>query len=337
MSDRLDGALDRGDLDRGDLDRDVLTEVLVAAGLGGALSARSEATAPWALHVDDDHQFASFHVVASGRCCVQVDDDGSVVEAGAGDVLVFPHGSGHVIGDHPDTRPIEFAEFLATVPRHGTLRLGGDGPLTTLLCGSYTFAATGPSPLLHGLPSLIHVPAERLDGTPAAAAVHLLAAEAQGSAQGATRVVERLVDLLFIYVLRAWLDSDDGAATATWFGALHDPVVGPALRAIHADPGFDWTVATLARRSGLSRAPFARRFRDHVGEPPVTYVTRWRMTVAADRLTAGESIAATARAVGYDNEFAFAKAFKRVCGEPPGEFRRNARVRSVGPVPGAGA
>ena len=93
----------------------------------------------------------------------------------------------------------------------------------------------------------------------------------------------------------------------TWFGALHDPVVGPTLRTIHADPGFGWTVATLARRAGLSRAPFARRFRVHVGEPPVTYLTRGRMTVAAGRLTAGEPIAAVARAVGYDdNEFAFA-------------------------------
>jgi len=319
MSDRLDG----------DLDRDVLTEVLTAAGLGGALSARSEATAPWALHVGADHQFANFHVVVSGRCCVRVDEDGSVVEAAAGDVLVFPHGSGHFIGDHPDTHPIEFAEFLATVPRRGTIRLGGDGPLTTLMCGSYTFAATGTSPLLRGLPRLIHVPADRIDGTPASAAVHLLAAEAEGSGQGATRVVERLIDLLFVYVLRAWLDSDEGAATATWFGALHDPVVGPALRAIHADPGFDWTVATLARRAGLSRAPFARRFRDHVGEPPVTYLTRWRMTVAAGRLTAGEPIAAIAHAVGYDNEFAFAKAFKRVCGDPPGEFRRNARASTT--------
>jgi AraC-like DNA-binding protein len=313
MSDRLADDL---------ADRDVLTEVLTAAGLGGALSARSEATAPWALHIGADHQFANFHVVVSGRCCVRVDDDGSVVEAAAGDVLVFPHGAGHVIGDHPDTHPIEFDEFLATVPRRATLRLGGDGPLTTLLCGSYTFAPTGTSPLLRGLPHLIHVPADRLDATPAAAAVQLLAAEAEGSGQGATRVVERLVDLLFVYVLRAWLDSDEGAATATWFGALHDPIVGPALRAIHADPGFDWTVATLARSVGLSRAPFARRFRDQVGEPPVTYLTRWRMTVAAARLATGEPIAATAHAVGYENEFAFAKAFKRVFGHPPGRLRR---------------
>jgi AraC-like DNA-binding protein len=316
MSDRLEG----------DLDRDVLTEVLTAAGLGGALSARSRATAPWALHVDADHQFASFHVVVAGCCCVRVDDDGSIVEAAAGDVLLFPHGSGHVIGDHPDTCPIEFAELLATAPRRGTLRLGGDGPPTTLMCGSYTFAATGTSPLLRGLPSLIHMPADRLDGTPAAAAVHLLAAEAEGSGQGATRVVERLVDLLFIYVLRAWLDSDEGAETATWFGALHDPVIGPALHAIHTDPGHGWTVATLASRAGRSRAPFARRFHDLVGEPPATYLTRWRMTIAAGRLTAGESIATVARAVGYDNEFAFAKAFKRVCGDPPGAFRRNARA-----------
>jgi AraC-like DNA-binding protein len=103
---------------------------------------------------------------------------------------------------------------------------------------------------------------------------------------------------------------------------LQDPVAGPAVRAVHDDPAHGWTVAALAQRSGLSRAPFARRFRQAVGEPPLAYVTRWRMTVAADLLEQGERIAKVAHQVGYDNEFAFAKAFKRVRGVAPGQLRR---------------
>jgi AraC-like DNA-binding protein len=111
-------------------------------------------------------------------------------------------------------------------------------------------------------------------------------------------------------------------AGESWLGALADPVVGPALHAVHADPTFQWTVDTMARAVGVSRAAFARRFRNAVGEPPLAYVTRWRMAVAAEFLERGERAARVAGRVGYDDEYAFAKAFKRVRGVSPGAHRR---------------
>ena len=311
-------------LERLDQRSDVLAEVLDAVDLGGALAARTEVRAPWALHFGDGKAQAAFHVVAKGACWARCDTSGQVAELAAGDVVLFPHGSGHTLGDNPATPPTEFAALAGCAPPDAPVELpiGGNGPPTTLLCGSYVYAADGPNPLLYGLPDVLHVPAASTRGSCLAATVDLLVAEAKRDDAGSAVVIDRLVDLTFVYALRAWLDLQGPDATPTWFGALHDPIVGPALRAIHADPAAAWTVAELARLTGLSRAPFARRFREAVGEAPLAYVTRWRMTVAADRLAQGDRIAAVARKVGYDNEFAFAKAFKRVRGIAPGQHRR---------------
>jgi AraC-like DNA-binding protein len=199
---------------------------------------------------------------------------------------------------------------------------GDSGDPAVLLCGSYSFAAGGANPLLRGLPDLVHLPADRTRGNALEAAVQLLAAETVGIESGTALVVDRLVDLLFVYAVRTWLSQHDDASVGSWLGALQDPVVGPAVRAIHDDPAYAWTLAGLAQRSSLSRVTFVRRFRQAVGEPPLAYVTRWRMTVAADLFEQGERTASVARRVGYDNEFAFAKAFKRVRGVAPGQFRR---------------
>lgn len=306
---------------------DVLAQVLESVDLGGALSARTELRAPWGLHFGGETKRAAFHVVAEGTCWVTLDADGTTVEVGPGDVLLLPRAAGHTLGDDPATPALEFADLAAGIqPGERVDVPTGDGARTTLLCGSYVFAGEGVNPLLRGLPPLLHVPAALIAGTPLAAAVGLLTTEAERGDAGSAVVVDRLVDLLFVYALRAWLDLQGDAGTPTWFGALHDPVVGPALRAIHEDPALPWTVADLARRSGLSRAPFGRRFTAAVGEAPLTYVTRWRMTVAADLLAHGDRIAAVAQQVGYDNEFAFAKAFKRVRGVAPGQHRRQYRA-----------
>jgi AraC-like DNA-binding protein len=302
---------------------DVLTQVLEAVHLGSALSARTELGAPWALHFGATERRAGFHIVASGRCWASLDGTGERVALGPGDVVVFPHGSAHTLGDHPGTPAVEFGELVGGLaPGERVTLPSGGGDRTTLLCGSYVFAADGANPLLRGLPQALHLPADRTRGGPLQAAVGLLAAEAGGLDSGSAMAVDRLVDLLFVYALRTWLGLREGASARSWFGALHDPVVGPAVRAIHDDPAHAWTVAALAQRSGMSRAPFARRFREAVGEPPLAYVTRWRMTVAADLLEQGAFIASVAHRVGYDNEFAFAKAFKRVRGIAPGQFRR---------------
>jgi AraC-like DNA-binding protein len=304
---------------------DVLTQVLEAVHLGSVLSARIEVRSPWALHFGPEtgHR-AGFHVVATGRAWASLDDSGDQVALGPGDVVVFPHGAGHTLGDHPATPAVELGDLVTDLAPGDRVALpsGDSGDPTTLLCGSYSFAAEGANPLLRGLPDLIHLPANRTRGSALEAAVQLLAAEAIGIDSGSALVVDRLVDLLFVYALRTWLSQHDEASVRSWLGALHDPVVGPAVRAVHDDPAHGWTVAALAQRSSLSRAAFVRRFRQAVGEPPLAYVTRWRMTVAADLLQRGERIAAVARQVGYDNEFAFAKAFKRVRGVAPGQHRR---------------
>jgi AraC-like DNA-binding protein len=303
---------------------DVLTQVLQAVHLGSALSARTVLGAPWALHFGEEtgHR-AGFHVVVSGTCWASVDRTGERVALGPGDVVVFPHGTAHTLSDQPGTPAIEFGELVAGLAPGERVSLpSGDGEVTTLLCGSYSFAADGSNPLLRGLPQVLHVPAADTRGGAVEAGVRLLAAEADGVDSGSALVVDRLVDLLFVYALRAWLSRQRDASARSWFGALQDPVIGPAVRAVHDNPAHAWTVEALAHRSGLSRAPFARRFRQAVGEPPLAYVTRWRMTIAADLLEAGALIANVAHQVGYENEFAFAKAFKRLRGVAPGQHRR---------------
>jgi AraC-like DNA-binding protein len=313
-------------LERLDSRPDVLAQVLRAIDLGGALAARTELRAPWALHFGDEQKRAAFHVIADGTCWARCDHSGHPVELCAGDVVLFPHGAGHTLGDHPATSAVEFSAIADRVPP-GTrveVPVGGDGTATTVLCGTYVYAADGPNPLLNGLPDVLHVPAAHSRGSSLAATVDLLVAEAERADAGSAMVIDRLVDLTFVYALRTWLDRHDDNGAPSWFGALHDPIVGPAIGAIHNDPAHRWTVAELARRSGLSRAPFARRFREAVGEAPLTYLTRWRMTVAAALLADGARIGVAAREVGYDNEFAFAKAFKRVRGIAPGQHRRHA-------------
>jgi AraC-like DNA-binding protein len=316
---------------------DVLTDVLEAVHLGSVLSARATLAAPWSLHFGAFDRRAGFHVLVAGTCAASLDDStADVAQLGPGDILVFPHGSGHRLstaGWSQRERPPEFAEIVAEL-RPGerlTPDVGGDGEQTTVLCGSYSFAAADDTPLLQGLPKMIHLPAATTAAGPVAATVALLTAEADSSDSGTGVLVDRLIDLLFVYALRAWLATQGGPAACGWVGALHDEIVGPALRAVHADPAYPWTVATLARHAGLSRAAFARRFRAAVGEAPLTYVTRWRMILAGDRLAQGDRIAAVASQVGYENEFAFAKAFKRVRGVAPGQYRRGVAPGAVDP------
>jgi AraC-like DNA-binding protein len=303
---------------------DVLTQVLQAVHLGSALSSRIVMRPPWALHFAAIDRRAGFHVVVGGQCATALDGDRDAVALGPGDVVVFPHGAGHVLGDKPETPSVEVHDLVADMPPGGRVAIpGGDrGDATTVLCGSYSFAADGANPLLRGLPDLLHIPSGKAPNGPLAAAVALLAAEADALEPGTAMAIDRLVDILFVYALRAWISLQDGAGAHSWFGALQDPAVGPAVRAIHDLPAHSWTIETLAERAGLSRAAFARRFHQTIGEPPLAYLTRWRMTVAADLLKQGRRIAEVAHIVGYDNEFAFAKAFKRVRGIAPGLHRR---------------
>ena len=301
---------------------DVLAQMLRAVHLGGRLSARLRVAAPWGLRFGRVERLAGFHALLQGSCWVMLDGGEQPVRLNAGDVVLLPHGTAHVMCDAPESPAVDLHTLVGQIAPGEVVDIPcGAAEPASLLCGSYSLSTEGGSPLLRGLPELIHVRADPSDRN-LSLTVQLLAAEAQAEASGCAVAVERLVDLLFVYALRAWLRQTGTNAAQCWFAALNDKVIGPVMNAIHAEPARRWTVDEMAALSGLSRAPFNRRFREAVGEPPLSYVTRWRISLAADLLERGERIARVAGEVGYDNEFAFAKAFKRVRGAPPGQYRK---------------
>lgn len=195
-----------------------------------------------------------------------------------------------------------------------------------MLCGAYLLDGSRAHPLMAELPEVVHLAAGTGRHPELRAALDLLGGELERPRPGSDAMVPALLDVLLLHILRAWSGerSREGVATG-WTAALHDPAVAAALRAIHGEPGRQWSVEELGRRAGLSRAAFARRFTALVGRPPLTYLTWWRMTVAA-RLLRDSDVPANAVAgrVGYTSEFAFAHAFKRAYGRPPGAYRRQA-------------
>jgi AraC-like DNA-binding protein len=306
---------------------DVLADVLSNTRLDGKVFCRSELRAPWGMTFDTMAQ-AVVHVVARGTCWLRTRSMPAPVQLVQGDVLLLPHGSGHTLLSDPAVRPVSFSELMAQgrFGEDGGLRLGGDGPPTVLLCGAYRFEHDGVHPLLSLLPDLIHVPA---DGEAVNArmepAVRMLIAEFTQPGPGSAAVTSRLVDVLFIHVIRSWLERQP-AGGGGWLGAVRDPQVGRALARMHAEPRRDWTVESLATEVAMSRAAFARRFRELVGEPPLEYLTRWRMDVASRLLRETDApLARIAERVGYASEFAFNRTFHRVRGLPPGRYREQVR------------
>ncbi|MDT9686863.1 AraC family transcriptional regulator [Streptomyces sp. P9(2023)] len=271
-------------------------------------------------------------MVLEGSCRLVGPADAEPVGLGPGDLVFLPHGSGLTLTDADGTAVSEPAcapgdpDLSAAFTSDHVDRTGSDGPSTTLLCGAYRLDPARTHPLLRSLPELIHLPA-RGDRRPELdAAVDLLAREVRTPRLGTDAAVPALLDLLLLYVLRTWFAGEAArGSTQGWSAALNDGPVTAALHALHRDPAAPWTVAGLAAEAGLSRAPFARRFTALVGQPPLGYLTWWRMTTAARLLQTGDDPLRTIAAqVGYASEFAFAHAFKRAHGTSPGAYRRAA-------------
>ena len=301
---------------------DVLSDALAAMRTGRPRSVRTEASAPWGLRFQPVVG-ASFHVVLQGTCWL-IPAQRAPIPLAPGDVVFLRSGRGHGLADSPATPLASFQpEQAGTASPIGRLRIPGPGPRTVLLCGAYQLDQTRPHPLLRDLPEILHLPARLGRRTDLQAAVELLGAELEGARPGADAIVPALVDALLLYILRSWLESRSQEAAGGWAAALADPAVAAALRSMHRDPARPWTVGELGAQAGLSRAPFARRFTALVGEPPLTYLTRWRMALAGRLLRETDlPLAAVAERVGYASEFAFARAFKRAYGTAPGQYRR---------------
>jgi AraC-like DNA-binding protein len=228
----------------------------------------------------------------------------------------MPRGLEHSLVDHPDSPVVDFDP---TIERP----VQGDGARTLLLCGTYRLDRERPHPVLSRLPDVVHVPANPGRHRTLHTTIAILGEELDGNRPGAAAVVPPLVDALLVLILRAWLEDNNCTTDSSWSRAMTDPAVARSLELIHDRPGAAWTVADLAGDVGLSRAAFARRFSEAVGEPPLTYLSRWRMTTAARMLRDHDQpLATVAKEIGYTSEFAFAKAFKRDFGIPPGTYRK---------------
>lgn len=301
---------------------DVLTDVLNTVELKGWLSSRRELAPRWR------YEFAAgkdsmFHVISHGGAYLQVEGEPAAIRVADGDVLLFPTGHAHALYDDPQS-PLTRLVQLDYNPQRGYQVVNGEGagPKLLMLCGAFHFTYPSGLPLLQRLPKLIHIPGTQGRMAQGCAdIVGLIARESAAQQPGAAVVLNRLTELLFIQVIRLWIDQQAAAAVG-WGAALRDQPISAALGLIHQSPEHKWTVNELATAVALSRSAFSARFTQLVGEPPLTYLTRWRMLRAARLLKNEVGIETVATLLGYESEVAFRKAFKREMGMPPAHYRR---------------
>lgn len=296
----------------------------------GAFLLRSTMDPPWSLRIRDEAPLTLVAIVR-GEAWVVTDDE-PAVPLRAGDTAIV-RGPGHyTVADDPATAPQAVihpgqrcttpdGEELDAMTVLGVRTWGNsaDGA-TVMVTGTYQLDGEVSQRLLRALPPLLTLRGDAWDSP----LIPLLADEVVKDEPGQEAVLDRLLDLLLIAVLRAWFARPDANAPA-WYRAWGDPVVGQALRLLHNSPAQPWTVATLADEIGVSRSGLARRFNELVGEPPMAFLTGWRIALAADLLREpGTTIGAVAEQVGYGSSFALSTAFKRVRGISPQQHRTSA-------------
>lgn len=307
---------------------DVLSQMVAAMTTGRPRSFLVEGHPPWGRRFSSAPG-AGIHVMLEGRTTL-LRPGGETVRLEVGDVLLLPRGAGHGLASSPDV-PLVDVEHPGRPDVSGPVTIGPDqpparGPRSRMLCGTYRLDTSRQAPLLRRLPASVVLETTGGQHPELSAVVALLVRELTQHAPGGPLAAGSLLDLLLVETLRAWFRQHP---YENWATELSDPPIADALRYLHAHPQRSWTVAELAAAVGLSRAAFARRFTDQVGQPPLAYLTSWRMSMAS-RLLRDENrvLADVAHSVGYSSSYAFANAFKRVHGVAPGTYRQNSAISS---------
>ena len=309
---------------------DVLTDVMQTVRVRSNLYGRAEFTAPWGIRVTKEPNRAGFFVISRGSCWLEMEGLVSPVALAGGDFIFLPKGASYSLRDAL-TSPLTPVEELKSCDERGAIcRIDGGGAPTSAIWGCFEFEDGGNNPLLDSLPAMIHLTSEVgpnvhwLQST-----LQFVASETASGLPGAETVANRLTDILFVHAIRAFIGgcAAHGCKATGWLRALADPKIGQSLKLIHESPQKPWTVEQLAGAVKMSRSAFAAQFTALVGQPPLRYITAWRMKKASHMLLQGDPIGGIARAVGYDTDAAFGKAFKKYIGATPGEFRRQARER----------
>ena len=306
-----------------------LDDVLELMRVRGAMMAYLRGSGTWGLRLPRTPR-ATLHAVTAGSCWVRVAGE-PPRELLAGDLVLLPTGAAHVVASDPAAATRSWASVAkeqSRNPAHECV-VGGGGSSTHAICAGFTYDHDVAQPLLSLLPPMLVVSGQTVtDENPVQATLRALRHELNTRSPGSATVINRLIDVLFVQVIRAWSRNERGAGTS-WLHALRDPLVARALAVMHARPAAPWTIDGLAREVSVSRATLTRRFTRLVGEAPLTYLTRWRMDLAARQLRdSGDAVSRIAHSVGYTSEFAFSRAFTRLRGVAPGRYRAEARRQS---------
>jgi AraC-like DNA-binding protein len=320
---------------------DVLSEVLKVVKLQGAVFYNGEFSAPWSLRSPPARTIAPYvatgaehvivyHLLTEGRASVRL-DDGESLALGAGEIVVFPHGDPHVIENGATTRTMDLSQELERILCEGLAlaRFGGGGELTRFVCGYMACEPRLSQVFLSGLPPLFKVrirddaPGRWLENS-----IRFSVDQADTPRAGGEAVLAKLSEVLFVETLRGYIANLSPDQTG-WLAGARDAEVGKTLALIHRNPAHPWTLAALAKEVGMSRSVLAERFRHYLNEPPMSYLTRWRLQLGGQMLSSTNyTVAQIAAEVGYESEAAFNRAFKREFTIPPARFRSQSRSGS---------
>lgn len=314
---------------------DALSETLRVVRLDGAIFFNARFSAPWCyLSSSADtaaplldptaERVVIFHMITDGECYVELENQ-PPLRLVAGDVVIFPQGDAHKMTSEPGLKPTvagQLNRVLARRPR--LLSFGGGGDATRLLCGYMACDARLAQMLMAGLPAVVRV---NVRGSTAGewleASVRYALAEARSPRPGGAGVLAKMAEVLFIEVLRLYMNEQDEDRTG-WLAGMRDRVVGAALNELHANPARAWTLDELARTVGASRSVLAERFQRLMGTSPMQHLTQWRMVMAAGLLRhSNAQLTHIAQDIGYQTDTAFIRAFRREYGVPPATWRRN--------------
>ena len=327
---------------------DAFSEILSGVKLNGAVFFSAEFSAPWGFSAPPSNEYAAdlapeaeylvlYHFLVEGRAVVQV-PDGPSIELQSGDIVIFPHGDPHdMMSDRAITAPFPSYGINSKVSARdlSPLRAGGGGETARFVCGYMTCDPYLSRPILSGLPPAfkVNIRTDRSGHWLENSILHLVEEAASGRV-GSEAMLAKLSEALFVDTLRRYVAGLPEQQIG-WLAGARDPVVGKSLGLLHSRIAHPWTIADLADEVGISRSALVERFTKYLSEPPMTYLIRWRLQLAARSLEkTSRGVAEIAAGVGYESEAAFNRAFKREYGQPPGRYRSDrknspAKIRSL--------
>lgn len=331
---------------------DTLSEMLKELRLVSGFFLQAEFFSPWCVNsapgkedihhiLPDAEHVTIFHLLTEGNCSVKLQDGSEAWQMHAGDVIIFPRGEAHLIGSDLQLAPVRAANLVEPADA-GMMRIshGGGGERTRFICGFLSGDPRLCRPLLESLPPIVVVPLcdpEKISWV--SETMRFASQETSSPGIGSNAILSRLSELIFVEALRRYAASLPDTQQG-WLAGLRSPHISRALSQLHARPAYPWTIEELSAQAGLSRTVLAERFQRLLGEPPLRYLTRWRLALAARQLReTQEPLVRIAERVGYDSEAAFNRAFKREFGMPPASWRRKSlRESTTAPqnLPGSG-